>query len=32
MVPENKTSFHEKFVVFIIAGILITLFIKIVFF
>jgi hypothetical protein len=29
---EKETSLHEKFVVLVIAGILITLFIKIIFF
>lgn len=29
---EKQTSLHEKFVVLVIAGILITLFIKIIFF
>jgi hypothetical protein len=30
--PESKVSFHEKFVLFVIAAILVTLFLKIVFF
>lgn len=32
MIPETKTSFHEKFVLFVVAVIMVMLFVKIVFY